>query len=324
MRSPVADTGPALELDGVTKRYAAHTAVRELSLTVPRGTIYGILGPNGAGKTTTLRMIMDIILPDAGRIHVLGRDPEREPSVLERVGYLPEERGLYRKMRALEVVVFFGRLKGLSRADAQRVGREWLERMGLGDWLDARVETLSKGMQQKVQFVATVMHRPDLLILDEPQSGLDPVNQEVLSRTILDARAEGRTVLLSTHNMHQAQQMCDSVCIIAAGAKVLDGAVAALRREHRGNRYVVEFDEPDGAAERFMAESPLVASSVREGAAWRVELSERADGRDLLGAINALEARIARFEHVEPSLHEIFVHHVGASAPAPRKEVVHA
>src|SRR3954463_9365274 len=174
----------ALILEGVSKRFSAHTAVDDLSLSVPSGTIYGILGPNGAGKSTTLRMVMNIIARDGGRISLLGRDPAADQTVLRQVGFLPEERGVYRKMKVTDVIVFFAELKGMDRRKARAEAATWLDRMGLGDWQQARVETLSKGMQQKVQFIATVVHDPDLLILDEPQSGLDPVNQEVLRDTM--------------------------------------------------------------------------------------------------------------------------------------------
>lgn len=213
----------ALLLQGVFKRYAGHTAVDDLSLSVPQGTIYGILGPNGAGKSTTLRMVMNIIIRDGGRISLLGADPEHDRAVLRRVGFLPEERGLYRKMKVVDVIVFFAELKGMRAADARREAGRWIERMGLGDWRNAKVETLSKGMQQKVQFIATVLHDPELLILDEPHSGLDPVNQQVLHETIQEWRRRGRTVLFSTHNMAQAERLCEHVCVIAAGRKVLDG-----------------------------------------------------------------------------------------------------
>src|SRR5262245_33487423 len=208
-----------LVLERVRKNYNGHIAVKELDLAVPGGTIYGILGPNGAGKSTTLRMALNIIARDAGSVRLLGSDPATHREVLRRVGYLPEERGLYKKMPVLDVIVFFARLKGISAPLARREADQWLERMGLTDWRRARTETLSKGMQQKVQFIATVIHKPDLLILDEPAAGLDPVNQDVLRETIYGAQREGRTVILSTHNMEQAEQLCDAVCIIARGEK---------------------------------------------------------------------------------------------------------
>jgi ABC-2 type transport system ATP-binding protein len=315
----------ALLLDGVSKSFASHAAVKQLSLAVPTGTIYGILGPNGAGKSTTLRMVMNIIIRDGGTISLLGTDPERDQGVLCRVGYLPEERGLYRKMTVIDVIAFFAGLKGVERATARREGERWLERMGLAEWRGARVETLSKGMQQKVQFITTVVHQPELLILDEPQSGLDPVNQEVLRDTILDARKEGRTVIFSTHNMEQAEQMCEHVCIIAGGEKVLDGNLRDIRRANRTNHYAIAFDEPSDAADRFMATWPGFESADRIQDGWEVDLRPGADPRALVAAANGLDVALARFEHVQPSLHEIFVQRVGdAARPRRRPEVAHA
>jgi ABC-2 type transport system ATP-binding protein len=315
----------ALLLDGVSKSYASHAAVKSLSLSVPSGTIYGILGPNGAGKSTTLRMVMNIIIRDAGTIALLGADPERDQTVLRRVGYLPEERGLYKKMTVIDVITFFAELKGVARATARREGERWLERMGLADWRGAKVETLSKGMQQKVQFITTVVHEPELLILDEPHSGLDPVNQEVLRDTILDARKQGRTVIFSTHNMEQAEQMCEHVCIIAGGEKVLDGNLREIRRANRTNHYAIAFDEHSDAADRFMATWSGFERADRLGDAWEVELRPGADPRALVAAANGLDVPLSRFEHVQPSLHEIFVQRVGdAARPRRRPEVAHA
>jgi ABC-2 type transport system ATP-binding protein len=307
----------ALILEGVSKRYSGHTAVDDLSLKVPPGTIYGILGPNGAGKSTTLRMVMNIILRDGGRISLLGADPEVDHSVLQRVGFLPEERGLYRKMKVTDVIVFFAELKGMDRRQARRDAEAWLERMGLGEWKTAKVETLSKGMQQKVQFIATVVHRPDVLILDEPHSGLDPVNQEVLRDTIRGARDEGRTVIFSTHNMEQAEQLCEHVCIIAQGRKVLDGRLRDIQRANRSNRYLVEFDEPSEAVERFVAEARFGPAS-RKGEAWVIDLAPGADAGFLLSSLAALDVPVVRFQREQPSLHEIFVSRVGDAAVAHR------
>ena len=315
---------PALLLEGVSKRYSGHLAVDDLSLTVPPGTIYGILGPNGAGKSSTLRMVMNIIVRDGGRIALLGADPAREREVLRRVGYLPEERGLYKKMKVLDVIVFFAALKGLDERQARRAGQQWIERMGLGEWTNAKVETLSKGMQQKVQFITTVLHDPELLILDEPTSGLDPVNQEVLRDTILDARRRGKTVIFSTHNMEQAEQLCESVCIIAGGRKVLDGSLREVRRSNRGAHYAVEFDEQAAAAEAFFRANGRFHQVTRQGDGWLVELAPGADARELLARLVELEVPLTRFEHVQPSLHEIFVAHVGgATTPHRRPEPAH-
>ena len=274
----------ALELQDVTKRYVGHLAVDRLSVVVPKGTIYGILGPNGAGKSTTLRMVMNIIARDSGAIALLGTDPARDPAVLRRVGYLPEERGLYRKMTALDVVVFFGALRGMAESYARRVGANWLEKMGLAQWQHAKIETLSKGMQQKVQFVTTVVHGPELLILDEPTSGLDPVNQEVLRETIIGAKSEGRTVVFSTHNMDQAEQLCDSVCIIAKGRKVLDGALRDIRHGHAGRRYWLEFDEVTPGVLEFMNGGRFPGAG-RTGNAWTFDLPTDADVQAALSAL---------------------------------------
>src|SRR6266487_3506005 len=205
---------PILTLDRVSKHFAGHTAVAELSLSVPRGVIYGLLGPNGAGKTTTIRMIMDILEPDGGAVRVFG-EPGGGRAHSERIGYLPEERGLYRKMRVLDVLVFLGEMKGVDRRRARQRADEWLERLGLAQWRLRRVDELSKGMQQKVQFISTMLHDPALVVLDEPFSGLDPVNAQVLKDAVLDLRRRGKTILFSTHIMEQAEKLCDELCIIA-------------------------------------------------------------------------------------------------------------
>lgn len=311
-----------LLLEGVSKRYSGHTAVDNLSLAVPPGTIYGILGPNGAGKSTTLRMVMNIIIRDSGTISLLGADPEKDRSVLRRVGFLPEERGLYKKMTVLDVIVFFAQIKGVEVKTARAEAGRWLERMGLGDWRGAKVETLSKGMQQKVQFIATVIHQPELLILDEPQSGLDPVNQEVLRDTILQHRKDGKTVIFSTHNMEQAEQLCEHVCIIAQGHKVLDGRLRDIRRENMGNAYRVQFEGESAAAEAFMAAGRFGAAA-RDGEEWRLELAPGTDTRALLAALNDLDAPLVRFQREEPSLHDIFVSRVAGAAQTRRVEVAH-
>src|SRR3954463_9009541 len=292
----------ALILEGVSKRFSAHTAVDDLSLQVPRGTIYGILGPNGAGKSTTLRMVMNIIARDPGRISLLGADPAADRTVLRRVGFLPEERGIYRKMKVVDVIVFFAELKGADRRKARVNAEQWLDRMGLGDWKQAKVETLSKGMQQKVQFIATVIHDPDLLILDEPQSGLDPVNQEVLRDTMLGARDRGKTVIFSTHNMEQAEQLCESVCIIAQGKKVLDGRVREVKRANVGNRWYVEFDPATDAARAFVAGETQFVAFTPHGEGWRLEMDPSADPRALLQALAGVDATVVRFEREQKSL----------------------
>ena len=313
----------ALEIRDVTKRYVGHLAVDALSVQVPKGSIYGILGPNGAGKSTTLRMVMNIIARDSGTIAVLGEDPARTPAVLRRVGYLPEERGLYKKMTVLDAVVFFGALRGMPESNARSEGARWLEKLGLGQWLKAKIETLSKGMQQKVQFVTTVIHGPELLILDEPASGLDPVNQEVLRDTIIGARDEGRTVVFSTHNMDQAEQLCDAVCIIARGRKVLDGPLAEIRRSHAGRHYRIEFDAVTPAVTGMLTtDGGPLARAARDGDSFTIDLPTDVDVQRMLGSIASAGVPLARFEHVKPSLHEIFVERVGHAEIAERRPEV--
>ncbi len=309
----------ALLLEDVSKRFAGHLAVAGLSLAIPRGTIYGVLGPNGAGKSTTLRIALGIIGRDSGRVELLGSDPERDRTALRRVGYLPEERGLYRKMRVLDAIVFFGRLKGMPASRARSEGARWLERLGLAEWSRQRVDSLSKGMQQKVQFVSTVVHSPDLLVLDEPTSGLDPVNQGVLIEALLAARDEGKTVLFSTHNMDQAEQLCDSVCIIAGGRKVLDGELREIRRRYRGNRWRIAVEGPSPATEAWVRSHAGFLSVRGRGEGWEVEMAPAADSRGLLEGISRLGEPLTRLERVEPSLHEIFVERVGEAARAPRR-----
>jgi ABC-2 type transport system ATP-binding protein len=214
-------------------------------------------------------------------------------------------------MKVIDVIVFFAELKGVGRREAARKGQEWLERMDLGDRAQSKVETLSKGMQQKVQFITTVLHEPELLILDEPQSGLDPVNQEVMRDTILTARKEGRTVALSTHNMSQAEAMCEYVCIIARGRKILDGRTGEIRRENRGDRYEIVFDDRSEQVDTYFRTGPFRNVS-RNGLTWEVDLRPGTDSRAVLGQLIALDASLSRFEHVEPSLHEIFVERVSS------------
>ena len=213
----------AIDIVNVTKRYAEHTAVRDLTLRVPTGSVYGLLGPNGAGKTTTIRMILNIIAPDSGTIHIFGR-PSNDPKITERLGYLPEERGLYRKMQVKRVLRFLAELKGVKGSEADVRIDDWLERLSLKtpekDWGLSKVDELSRGMQQKVQFIGTLLHDPDLVILDEPFSGLDPINAQALKDTVVELKKRGKTVIFSTHLMDNAERLCDSVCIIARGEKV--------------------------------------------------------------------------------------------------------
>jgi ABC-2 type transport system ATP-binding protein len=309
----------AVELDQVTKQYGDFTAVSALSLTVAQGAIYGILGPNGAGKTTTLRMLNDIIAPDAGRIRLLGElAPGR--AAARRIGYLPEERGLYPKMRVSALLRFFGELRGLAGREATRRADAWLQRLGVADWKLRKVQDLSKGMQQKIQFITAVIHEPDLLILDEPWSGLDPINAEVLRDIVLEQKRAGRTILFSTHLMEQAEKLCDDVFIIARGKKVLEGPLAAIKRAAAGDRLVALAFADDAAAARAeaaLADRTLVAARRARKDHVEIELCAGAAPHALLSRLVAADASLRRFELIEPSLHQIFVDRVGADAATP-------
>jgi len=307
----------ALEIAGITKRYADHTAVRALSLAVPKGAVYGLLGPNGAGKTTTIRMILNIIVPDEGTITVLGR-PSTGSSAMDRVGYLPEERGLYKKMQVRRVLRFLAALKGVGAREADRRIGEWMERFSLSspekDWGLSKIDELSRGMQQKVQFIATLLHDPDLVILDEPFSGLDPINAQALKDTVVDLRRRGKTVIFSTHLMDNAERLCDSVCIIARGEKVLDGSVSAVKQEHGGNNVALSLAEGDAQlVARVLSDHKLVERVDDSNRFFEISLQKEADPQALLRRLVEAGARVQRFELVQPSLHQIFLEKVGAT-----------
>jgi len=293
-------TTPALQLNGIRKTFGRHVAVDDVSLTVPAGSIYGFIGPNGAGKTTTLRMIVDIIRPDQGTIAVLGmRDPR---AIRARIGYLPEERGVYKKMRAVEFAAYIGTLKGMSAAAARARGAQLLEEFDLGPWANATVDALSKGMQQKLQFIATIIHDPDLLILDEPFSGLDPVNIEVLKEAVLTARRAGRTVIFSTHMMEHAERLCDSIFMIHQGRKVLDGSVRSIRSQgaHRAIRLTCYGETA------FVKELPYVERVREYGNDLEVFVTPETDSQQLLrDLIERVE--ISRFDVSDPSLYDVFL-----------------
>ena len=309
----------ALVVDGVVKQFGNHVAVDDVTFEVACGAVYGILGPNGAGKSTMLRMINDIIAPDRGRISILdGMPPGLEAA--RRIGYLPEERGLYPKMRVLDMIEFMGELRGLSRGESKRRALAWLDRLGLAKWATNKVQDLSKGMQQKVQFTTALIHEPELVILDEPWSGLDPVNAEVLREVVEEIRAAGRTVLFSTHLMEQAEKLCDSVCIIARGKKVLDGTLRDIKHASAAAGVVALgfFDEAARAkAEPVLADRALVArspSGASDAIDCEVELIDATRSAALLAALVAAGVAIRRFEVVVPSLHDIFIAKVGDSA----------
>jgi len=295
-----APAAPVIVLEGVTKTFGNHVAVDDVSLRIPRGSVYGFIGPNGAGKTSTIRLIVHIHLPDRGRVEVFGRPAGRETA--RRVGYLPEERGLYPKMKVRDLIHYFGKLKGCSRGELRTRADAWLDRLGLLPWKLKRCQELSKGMQQKVQFIATVIHEPELLILDEPFSGLDPVNAETLQKILEEFRAAGRTVIFSTHVMEHAEKLCDAVFMICRGRKVLDGTVEEIRARFRED--VVEV-AGEGEADAFRRLPGVRAVHDRAGRV-EIELQRGADPQRLLQ--EALPRfRVSRFEIRAPRLHDIFV-----------------
>ena len=317
----------ALKVSGIVKKFGNHVAVDNISFEIPRGVVYGILGPNGAGKSTTLRMINDIIAPDAGTIEILdGLRPG--PEAASQIGYLPEERGLYPKMRVVDMLSFMGELRGLTGREATRRALAWLDRLGLGKWAKNRVQDLSKGMQQKVQFATALIHEPALVILDEPWSGLDPINAEVLRDVVDEIRSAGRTVLFSTHQMEQAEKIVDAVCIIARGKKILDGKLLELKRAFAAEGLIALGFADDASrtkADALLADAALVASRqpprAGEVADCEVKLAPGVAANELLAKLVGAGVGLRLFEVVLPTLLQIFVDKVGAEAAvAERRE----
>jgi ABC-2 type transport system ATP-binding protein len=291
----------AVSLENVTKRYDSFNAVSSLTMGIKEGAVFGLLGPNGAGKTTTIRMIVRILIPDAGSVRVLGEPLSERTQDL--IGYLPEERGLYRQMRLLEILRFLGALKGLREAESDRRARTWLERLGLADRLNDEVHNLSRGMQQKIQFIAAILHRPPLIILDEPFTGLDPVNAAVIKDVMLELRNQGATIILSTHRMEQVEQMCDSICLMNKGQKLLDGDLKAIKKSYGNNTVRMEFvGDPD-----FLQIPTVVERTTHYGEMVDITLRPGADAQQILK--NAVERgiQVRRFELIEPPLNDIFI-----------------
>jgi len=302
----VASKSSTVELQNVRKCYDEFVAVADLSLRIQPGGIYGLLGPNGAGKTSTIRMIMGITMPDSGSISVFGQPLSR--AHMDQFGYLPEERGLYKKMKVLEHLVFLAQLKGLSRAEARKRARTWCERFELTAWTDKKVEELSKGMQQKVQFIGAVLHDPKLIIMDEPFSGLDPANAVGLKDALLELAKTGKTILLSTHRMDQAERLCQSICLINHGKIVIEGDLNQVKAKYGRTNVQIRYE---GEA-RFLQEPRLVQSFNDYGNYVEVRLAAGADSQDLL-RLACASARLDKFEVMEPSLEEIFIDAVGKS-----------
>jgi len=310
---------PVLELINVTKRYGDFTAVDDVSFALEPGAIYGFLGPNGAGKTTTLRMVLDIIRPSSGSISILGNSSALP--VRTRIGYLPEEKGLYKKMKAWSVIAYFATLKGLSRAHARQKAYQLLERYGLKDFAEKRTDALSKGMSQKVQVLASIAHDPEFVIFDEPFSGLDPVNQEVMEEIIREMVSRGRTVLFSTHVMQHAERLCERILLMARGRKIFDGTLDQARRTIPRS---VHLETATGVDIGSLRELPEVLSttsisentpgSLKGWVRWEIKVRENADFSAILGACFERGIRLRSFQQNEPTLHDVFVHLVGPDA----------
>ncbi|NIM18759.1 MAG: ATP-binding cassette domain-containing protein [Candidatus Latescibacteria bacterium] len=299
------DARHMLIIENISKQYDGVRAIDRLSLSIEQGLIYGLLGPNGAGKTTTIRMIMKIILPDEGSIEIFG-DPLQKVKK-ERIGYLPEERGLYKKMRVQEMLAFFGEIKKMDKGMARKAAGEWLEKLDLADYARKKVEDLSKGMQQKVQFISTVIHSPELIILDEPFAGLDPVNVNILKDIILEFRKKSHTIIFSTHMMEQVEKLCDSICLIDKGKKVLEGRLTDIKKQYGRNSVTLRFNG-DGS---FIGDLPEVDNVSDYGNEVFLRLKEGADSRNVLKAA-ADRLEVLKFEVAEPSIHDIFIEQVSS------------
>ncbi len=294
----------AIVLSDLHKSFGSKQAVRGLELRVPRGALYGVIGPNGAGKSTSLRMILSILFPDRGRIEVLGEDSALKAK--DRIGYLPEERGVYRKMAVGEFLQHMGILKGIARGQVKVRAQNWLERVGLPEVAKKKCEELSKGMQQKIQFIASVIHDPELLILDEPFSGLDPVNMRMVRDLIMDQHQRGTTVLFSTHVMHQAEQLCDHIVMLHDGRKVLDDPLSTIRERNAPRAFRLQALDPKIDAMLALAGLSCIGQVNREDGHYRIDLAE---GARLDEAAQAIAARVApsRLELIRPSLEDVFV-----------------
>jgi ABC-2 type transport system ATP-binding protein len=295
-------------LDRISKAYEKKIAVKDLSLQIDAGVMFGLLGPNGAGKTSSIRMMIGITMPDSGVVNLFGKPFTRES--LKRVGYLPEERGLYKKMKVMDQLVFMGELRGLDPAVAGRRAHDWCERLQILDAVQKRTEELSKGMQQKIQFIATLLHDPELIIMDEPFSGLDPVNASLLQDTLIELKKAGKAILFSTHRMDQVEKLCDAICLINGGQAVLSGGMREIKLRYERNRVLLNF-EGDSSFLRH----PAIAEYKDYSGQAEIQLKPHADAQSLLREA-VQKATIFKFELVEPSLEEIFIRTVGEKVDA--------
>ncbi len=299
---------PVVELAGVRKAYENKVAVKDLSLSIEAGQMFGLLGPNGAGKTSSIRMMMGITMPDAGRVSLFDRPFER--ASLQRVGYLPEERGLYKKMKVLDQLVFFGQLHGLEVNESRKRATDWAKRLEIDEALPKKTEELSKGMQQKIQFISSLLHDPGLIVMDEPFSGLDPVNATLLERTLLELKDQGKAILFSTHRMDQVEKLCDSICLVNRGEAVLAGKMREIKSRYERNRVIIEFE-----GDSSFLKSAEIAEARNFAGHVEIRLQPHGNAQKLLHEAAAV-ATIYRFELVEPSLEEIFIQTVGGKSDA--------
>ena len=301
----------AVQLSGIRKAFEGVVAVNAMNLTIPRGSTYGLLGPNGAGKTTTIRMILQIIDPDSGTIDIFG--DRLNQKLLDRFGYLPEERGIYKNMKVKRLLSFFAELKGMPPRVSKSKVMEWLERFDLADRADSKVKELSKGNQQKVQFISAILHEPDIMILDEPFSGLDPINQQILKEIIVDLKKAGKTIIFSTHIIEHAERICDHVCIIAKGHKVADGTISQVKKQHGGEYVAIAFESPSPALFEEVRRHGVVQNVRDNEGTLETTIRGGADAQQLLKHLVDRGVRLKRFEMAEPSLEQIFLEKVGAS-----------
>src|ERR1700677_3378152 len=293
-----------VELQHVRKAYDTKIAVADLSFRIEPGSMFGLLGPNGSGKTSSIRMMIGITVPDSGTVNLFGQPFSR--AALNRVGYLPEERGLYKKMKVMDQLIFLGQLHGLDATTASKRAHIWCERMEISEAALKKTEELSKGMQQKIQFIAALLHEPELIIMDEPFSGLDPVNAALLMDTLLDQRSQGRAILFSTHRMDQVEKFCDAIAIIYQGKLVLEGAMREIKSRYPANRVAINFD-----GDASFLNHPSIESAKNYGSRAEIKLRDGADPQALLAAA-VTKARITRFEAMEPTLEDIFIEKVTA------------
>ncbi len=295
-----------VQLETIRKVYDTKVAVEGLSLKIEPGTMFGLLGPNGSGKTTSIRMMIGMTVPDSGTVQLFDQAFDRR--ALHRVGYLPEERGLYKKMKVIDQLVFLGQLHGLDEATARKRSLSWCDRMEIADAIDKKTEELSKGMQQKIQFIAALLHEPDLIIMDEPFSGLDPVNAELLMNTLLDLRKQGKAILFSTHRMDQVEKLCDAIALISRGKLVLSGSMRDVKAQYPRNRVQMVFTGPDA-----FLQHPGIAEAKNYSGIAELRLADPAAAQAILAAAINAGVLVSRFEVMEPTLEEIFIERVRAS-----------